>query len=144
MGCRTESKMIGEREYSVTQWPATRSMLFKMKLIKTFGATLAIIVGQSSDSKNKPNDDAKALSKGLSVLFETNSPEDVVTLMKDSIIGVACNGTKITSSSFDELFSGDDLLEVYKVFIFILQVNYSNLMKGQLGDRLLTKLKESL
>ena len=149
MACNTETKEIGEREYSVTQWPADKSMLMKFRLAKAFGASLASIMGSSSQTpskgkKNSYQDDAKALSEGLSTLFKSNSPEELVALMKNCVVGVVCDGKRITDSSFNELFSGDDLMEVYKVFIFVLQVNYSNLFKGQLADRFLAKMKENL
>lgn len=149
MACKTESKQIGDHEYSVTQWPAEKSMLMKFRLAKAFGASLATIMGTASQTpskgkKNTDQDDAKALSEGLSTLFQNNSPEELVALMKNCVVGVACDGKRITETSFNELFSGDDLLEVYKVFIFVLQVNYANLFKGQLADRFLAKMKENL
>lgn len=148
MTCKTETKQIGDHEYSVTQWPAEKSMLMKFRLAKAFGASLATLMGNSPQTtKNKKSteqDEALALSEGLSVLFQSNSPEELVALMKNCVVGVACDGKRITESSFNELFSGDDLLEVYKVFVFVLQVNYANLFKGQLADRFLAKMKESL
>lgn len=148
MACKTETKQIGDHEYSVTQWPAEKSMLMKFRLAKAFGASLATLMGNSPQTaKNKKpteQDEALALSEGLSVLFQSNSPEELVALMKNCVVGVACDGKRITESSFNELFSGDELLEVYKVFVFVLQVNYSNLFKGQLADRFLAKMKENL
>lgn len=146
MACNTETKQIGDHEYSVTQWPADKSMLMKFRLAKAFGASIASLMGSSpsKDKKNTEQEEAKALSEGLSTLFRSNSPEELVALMKNCVVGVACDGKRITESSFNELFSGDDLLEVYKVFVFVLQVNYSNLFKGQLADRFLAKMKENL
>lgn len=147
MSCNTETKEIGDREYSVTQWPADKSMLMKFKLAKTFGASLATLMGASTGSKNKSDNDkeeAKAFSEGISILFQNNSPEELVALMKKCVVGTACDGKRITDSSFNELFSGDDLMEVYKVFVFVLQVNYSNLFKGQLAERFLAKMKGNL
>ena len=136
MACKTETKQIGDHEYSVTQWPAEKSMLMKFRIVKAFGASLATLIGTASqtfseDDKDTDQGEAKALSEGLSILFQSNSPEELVTLMKNSVVGVACDGKRITETSFNELFSGDSLLEVYKVFIFVLQVNYINLFKGQ-------------
>lgn len=148
MGCKTETKQIGDHEYSVTQWSAEKSMLMKFRLAKAFGASLVTLMGNSSKvtkGKNVSEEDgAMALSEGLSTLFQNNSPEELVSLMKNCVIGVACDGKRITDTSFNELFSGDELAEVYKVFIFVLQVNYSNLFKGQLADRFLTKVNQSL
>jgi hypothetical protein len=148
MACKTESKQIGDHEYSVTQWPADKSMLMKFRLAKAFGASLVTLMGNSpqgsKDKKVTEQDEALALSEGLSTLFQTNSPEELVALMKNCVIGTACDGKRITDTSFNELFSGDELLEVYKVFVFVLQVNYSNLFKGQLADRFLAKMNQNL
>ena len=147
MACRTETKQIGEREYSVTQWPATKSMLMKLKLVKAFGVSLTKLVSSTSNQtkgKKSEENEIAALSEGLSALFESNSPEELVALMKQCIEGVACDGKRITLTSIDEVFSPDDLMELYKVFIFVIQVNYGNFLKGQWADNLLAKMKENL
>ena len=145
MACETKTQQIGDHEYSVTQWPATKSLTMKFRLTKAFGASLAILAASKSTSKkDKSSNDIRSLSEGFTQLFENTSPDELVSLMKECVVGVACDGTKITSTSFDELFSGDDLLEVYKVFMFVLKVNYANLMNGQLADRLLAGLKGTL
>lgn len=147
MSCKTESKTIGEHEFSVTQWPAEKSLIMKFRLTKVFGASLASFASLVKDTKEKNSSvekQAKVLSDSLSILFKDNSPQEIVALLKDCVISVGCDGTKITPAKFDELFSGDDLLLVYQVFIFVLQVNYSGFMKGQLAERLLAKMKESL
>lgn len=141
MSCETETTTIGEHEYSVTQWPAKRAILTKFKLVKAFGAALTIIAGQASGEESG---DAKALSDGLSTIFEHSSPDELLSLMTECVVGVACNGKRITESTFDELFSGDNLMDSYKVFIFVLRVNYGNLMKGQLAKSFLAKMKEKM
>lgn len=138
MACNTETKQIGDHEYSVTQWPATKSMLLKFKLAKAFGASLAALASQSE------TDEAEVLSDSLSTLFQNNSPEDLVNLMKECVIGAARDGKRIVESSFDELFSGDNLLEVYQIFVFVIKVNYGNLMTGQLASNLLAKTNLNL
>jgi len=139
MACKTETKEIGDHEYSVTQWSAEKAMIMKFRLTKTFGASLASILNMEGEDK-----EAEALSKCLSTLFKDNSPEEIVSLIKECVLKVGCDGTRITETTFNELFSGDDLLEVYKVFIFVIQVNYGNLLRGQLADRFLAKVKENL
>lgn len=139
MTCKTETKTIGERDYSVTQWPAEKSMLMKFRLTEILGPSLAQLAKLKDPSKDI--DEFKVFSSALSELFKTNKPQDVVDMIKDTVIGVAVDSTKMTNSKFDELFSGDDLIECYKVFLFVLKVNYSNLFKGQLVDNLLAKLQ---
>lgn len=134
MACKTETKQIGDHEYSVTQWPVEKSMLMKFRLIRSFGTALTSLVITSE------NDETQALSKALDSIFNASTPEDLVALVKSCVLGVACDGTKITESSFTQLFSGDDMMDVYTLFIFVIKVNYSNLFKGQLADRFLAKV----
>ena len=147
MSCKTETKVIGDNEFSVTQWPADKAILMKMKLGKTFGASIGKIAAMALEStKNKVSDSeqAKALSEGISILFDSNSPEEIMNLIKSSVIGVACDGTKITETTFNQIFSGDDLMDVYKVFMFVIKVNYGNLLKGQKAESLLARVQGSL
>lgn len=148
MSCNTESTQIGDREYSATQWPAEKSLLMKFKLVKMFAAPLTLLIdGINLDSDPKAEakeDEAGAISKSLVLMFENSDPEDVVAIIKDVVIGTAVGDTKITHAKFNSLFSGDDLLEAYKVFIFVLKVNYSNLFKGQLAGNLLAKVTGNL
>lgn len=137
MACNTETKQINDKEYSVTQWPAEKSILMKFKLAKVFGASLTLLV-------NEEKGDVENFSSAISSLFSNTEPEELVSILKSCVVGVACDGRKITDTSFNELFSGDNLMEVYQVFLFVLQVNYSNLFKGQLVDRLLAKVKSNL
>ena len=144
MSCKTESKEINGHTYSVTQWPPERSILTKFKLTKMLGPAIAKIAGISKAIGGEDKDDVNTLAEGITELFVSTSPEEMLELLKTSVVGVARDGTKITESSFTEIFSGDDLTDVYKVFIFVLQVNYSNLLKGQLADRLLAQVEEKL
>lgn len=145
MACQTETKEISDREFSVTQWPADKSILMKMRLAKTFGASLAAIIGNSQGGdKSSDSDDAKALSQGLAMLFQANTPEEVTSLIKESVVGVAMDGTKITESRFNEVFSGDSLMDVYKVFMFVIKVNYGNLLTGQRVEGFLAKVQGSI
>jgi len=147
MSCKTETTQIGDHEFSVTQWPADKSILMKMKLAKTFGASIGLIASvalESTKKKISEAEEAKALSEGISSLFESNSPEEVTNLIKSCVVGVACDGTKITETTFNQIFSGDDIMDVYKVFMFVIKVNYGNLLKGQKAEALLAKVQGSL
>lgn len=134
MSCKTETKEINDHEYSVTQWPAEKAMLNKMKLIKCFGASFALIAAG--------NDDVKVLSDAVAVTFNTSSPEEIVSLIKNCVVGVSRDSKKITETSFTELFSGDDLADIYSVFFFVISVNYSNLFKGRFGETILARVSK--
>lgn len=136
MACRTETKVINDHEYSVTQWPVDRSLLTKMRLIKFFGPSLSQLLSLQDKEAGLKVD---VVEKMMTLLFASTTPEDVVDLIKDSVIGVARDGTKITDTSYVEHFSGDEMADVYKIFFFVLKVNYANLLKGQLVGDLLAK-----
>ena len=133
MACKTETKTIGEHDYSVTQWNATKAIITKMKLIKCFGPAMGSLVVENSNDIDIGNAFAK--------LFSNYNPEEMVELFKECIIGVSCDGTFITGSKFEELYSGDNLLDAYKVFMFVVKTNYASLMKSKGVGRLLSKLK---
>jgi hypothetical protein len=133
MACKTESMYIGEREFSATQWNAEKSLLMKFKLLNIFGASLASMVTGSND--------ADSLSKGLESLFDNSSPEKILEIIKETIMGVAVDGKRMTATSFNEVFDTENLMDVYKVFIFVLKVNYGNFLKGRLGGELLNKVE---
>ena len=147
MACNTETTEIGDHEFSVTQWPAEKAILMKMKLAKTFGSSIGKIASMAlKSSKDKANEgeEAEAFSQAIAMLFESNSPEEVTALIKTAVIGVACDGTRITETSFNQTFSGDNLMDVYKVFMFVVKVNYGNLLKGQKAEALLARVQGTL
>lgn len=133
MAVKTETKQIGENEFTVTQWSAEKAFLNKLKLAKIFGASLSKLI--EFESKDK----SQALSEALNDLF-SNSDEDVIfNVIKDCIYGVGCNGEKLSASNFNIIFTTDNLLDIYKVFAFVLQVNYANLFKGWNLEEVLAK-----
>lgn len=150
MTCRTETKTIDNVEYSVRQWPAEKAMVNKFKLIKILGAPLASIANVLGDSDTNDgslsDNEVSSISGAIEQLFANSSPEDLVSFIKECIVsnvfaGEGANATRITETSFNDMFAGDDLSKVYKVFIFVIKVNYSNLVKGQGVENLLAKLQ---
>lgn len=147
MATKTETTTINDIEFSVTQWPAEKAIVTKLRLMKILGASVAALASLSKADSD--SDNAEALAKGLESVFNNTEPEQVFKLIHSCVIGTRYemfDGAKgiLDDSKFTELFSGDDLLNVYKLFIFVMKVNYGNLMKGQLVDKLLAKMKVDL
>ena len=147
MATKTETTTINDIEFSVTQWPAEKAIVTKLRLMKILGASVAALASLSKADSD--SDNAEALAKGLESVFNNTKPEQVFKLIHSCVIGTQYkmfNGAKgiLDDSKFTKLFSGDDLLNVYKLFIFVMKVNYGNLMKGQLVDKLLAKMKVDL
>ena len=132
MACNTEESEIGGKRYVVTQWPASKAMLMKMRLSKMFGASFALM----TTSEN--------ISEAIATIFKDNDPEDVVKLIEDTVMSCRCDGEVMTDALYEQTFSGDDLMNAYKVFFFILKVNFSALFKGQKAEAILSKMKAEL
>lgn len=146
MACRTESKTIGDIEYSVTQYPVEKALLMKLKITKALGSPIATMFANGASEKEGESDkrDALAIGKGLDELFQISSPEQLTALVKECVIGVSRDGTRITETSFNELFGADDIGNLYKITAFVIQVNYGNLFKGQSVNNLLAKVTDKL
>lgn len=147
MATRIESKEINEREYTVRQWSAEKSMLMKFKLIRALGSSFSVLIEKEVSS------DEEKLSKAVSVLFDNNSPEELVSLIKSCIISGQISvkeldeekAQTLTDVKFKQLFSGgDNLTEIYQLFAFILKVNYENFFKGLKGSGLIPNAVENL
>jgi hypothetical protein len=133
MPCKTETKNIEGHDYSVTQWPAHTAMINKFKLIKMFGPAFLKFAPLMGSTIDTDSDEAmRAMSSSLNLLFENGSPEEIASLIESCIIGASRDGLRIDSSGYMQHFSGDGLSSIYKVFMFVVQVNYSDLMPGSL------------
>lgn len=146
MAVKTESKLIGEATYYCTQWSAQKAMLMKFKLAKSFGASIAILASLVKEEKDEIG---KEISEGLNSLFEANSPEALVLIIKECVRGVGvekdgAEAIKISDANFDMIFDTDELMDIYKVFFFVIGTNYSNLLKSQKFEGILAKTKTML
>lgn len=130
MALRSETREIGGRSYYCMQLTARKAMLLKARLAKTFGSSLSEIIpamGQSDDAQ------AKAALNAIGTLFEANSESDIIDLIVDVVCMANVDKQLMDGNKFDEVFS-ENLLDAYKVFLFVVEVNFGNLFKGQLAN----------
>lgn len=140
MSCRTETIEIGERTYSVTQWPAATALKMQLRLMKAFGPGLAALLNvEVAKAGGIPVDE---LSSAIAKLFESNSVDAMVELLTECIYSAAVNGERINAATFAEIFSGDALGDSYRVFFFVVKVNFGNLIKSQKLKSVLDGLQE--
>lgn len=157
MPCKTETQQIGDYEFSVTQWTPDKALLMKMRLMKVIGPSFAKLIEliKEKDAETEGDIDASILantvSESIHILFENGSPEEVSALIKECILGTAVHGhpeikdgQRITDSTFNQLFSGDDFYRIYQVFFFVVKVNYLGFIKGQYAGRVLAKFKDRM
>ena len=144
MSTKIEDKVINGVTYTVTQWPAETAILNKIRLAAMFGPTIAE-VAVAALKKDGDTEEAVAgsLSNGIGLLFRGNSPADVLAIIKDFICEFSMkDGSKIMS--INNAFGPNEQASIYQLFFFVLQVNYADLIPGQLVDRLLAKVQVSL
>lgn len=130
MACETFNQEIDGVEYSVTQWPADKAFMMKFKLLKIFGPALAQLA-------NDKIDDSAKISGALTEIFKTAEPKDVLEIIKECVLSASVDGERITSAFFTETYNGERMMEAYKVFVFVIRTNYSNLFSGKFAETLL-------
>ena len=143
MGCKEETKIIDGKSFYCRQWSAEKALLMKLKLIKAFGAPLAeligVFLGSGIDFKKDLSkiDVAEipmaGISKVLNDLLTQNEPEVLLALMKEVVESATCDKERITVANFEKIF-GDSLSIFYKVFLFVLMVNFKDFLGGKLGQ----------
>ena len=134
MACERESEMIGEHEYTCIQWPAETALRFKFRIGKILGS------GLEGVNFEDPNGTMQALGN----ILANAEPDVLVELMRDVACSTFRDGSQIKAPHFNEYFSGSDLPILYKVFFFVLRVNYKDFFKGQVLEGLLAKAEAKL
>lgn len=149
MACETLDEEINGIQYVTTQWPATKAVMMKLKLISVFGdALFEIAQGISGTERGARKDRAQmdAFQKAINTLFKSSSPEDITNLLKEILASghTKRDGVRITEKSFDEIFNDAGMKEMYMGCLFVIKSNYADFFKGQKAGELLAKVEENL
>ena len=147
MACETFEETINGALYVTTQWPATKQMLMKMKLMSVFGSSLVQLVqGIGTKGKDKDETQLAAFEKAVNGLFEKTSPEKLVETIKGVLTSGSTKreGKRITPETFDEIYNDAGLGEMYRACLFVVKSNYADFFKGQKAGEFLAKVEEKL
>jgi hypothetical protein len=141
MGRSTDTIVLGEKTYSVTQLPAMRAMRLQARLLAVFGPALSQLVAGLKDVKSLARMDvsliAPALGGAVESLMKRLTPEEAEALVRELLIGatvtVRVDGKPDRQAELlklvDEEFRGR-LLDLYALLGFALQVNYADFIEG--------------
>jgi len=124
---KTEQFTVGEHEYAVTQWNATKAMIMKLKLGKYLGS-LAEDVTQNSGNM------ANTMLANIKKILNTVNIEEFVGFIREVACSAARDGSRMSPARFDEYFSGE-LMEAYEVAFKVLEVNYKDFLASVLSLR---------
>ena len=118
---------VGERDYTVTTFPAFKGLSYLQKLMKVFGPSLGEIMSNVAadgevDLENFSIED-EALSKAISLLTENLDKSNVAQLAQEMIKeAVTINGQTVR---FDQEFSAN-YGALIKLLTAIIRENYSS------------------
>jgi hypothetical protein len=126
MACRQETLVIDEDTYLVFQLPPSEALPLKFTLAKMIGPSLSNIIEVIENAGDDETEVGKAIINGITKVFETSDPEEVTNLIKKVVSRVRKNGKHVI---FDEDFQ-DDFKTLYRIFFWVLQVNFGNFFEG--------------
>lgn len=144
----TKEKEINGSRYTVTQLPARRALKLQYKLLKVFGAGLALIftpsVGKEADGKTSLsiNFNGDDVSKSLMLMMSNLDDNSFEALVLELLQGVRKDGVELTAPVIDFEFAGDSVT-IFKVIWFVLEVNFSDFF-GERGSGTLFRAQEPL
>lgn len=140
MGARTESRKIGETEYTVTQMPPSQSVPLQIELMAVALPVLGPLLKQANGSESAMADALNALGTTLA----TSMPGDKFLKLAQRLV---CNDLVRTENGpviFEQQFIGDDGMDLYLLIGFVLEVNYAKFFTASGLGRLGQMAKASL
>lgn len=113
MACKEVTKEIGGKQVFCRQWPASKAMVMKAKLIKMGGMDIIPFVEGRADLVS------------MVQLERKSNPEELVNLVKEFVCSVRVDGKELNLALFDMEYSGK-LWEIVEVFTFACEVNFKD------------------
>ena len=145
-----KKKEIDGMKFGVTPFMAGEALRLQSQLLKLFGPSFGAAIG--AFKKGTTDIDGDALANALMFLFNQFSDEEVLfnlikRMMKNVVVEFTDDNGLVVLFDFAEsyesrltiVFQGK-LLTIYKVILFVLEVNYPDFfdkVKGFFGDRTL-------
>lgn len=142
MAVNEDSKTINGRQYYVVQMPPTTALLVQLRLVKILGGAVGALAPALSSKSGLDGAGRSAVMAGaVGALFANSTEEEVFGLMRDVVQTAKVDGERIL---MDKHFQGQYLADVYKVFFWVLGVNFASFF-GEGGlDGLLDSFKAQL
>lgn len=120
MACVEDRKEINGREYYVVQMPPDKAIPIQLKLVKIFGGSVGMLGGAMRGDFAQQ---AEALSRAMTELFKNASEQEIFALLKEVTETAKVDGERV---QFSTTFAGEHMADCYKVFFWVLGVNFSS------------------
>lgn len=152
----TKHKEIDGIAISVTQWPARKAFKYKRKLGKIFAPAIGELGAAINPDdikklkKGKPKkDDVSFLEKdfdfskvgnAFTMLFDSITEDEIDTIFVWMFSGVRIKDKELTLDEIDVTFAGE-MMTIYKVFGFVLEVNFGSFLGKSGIGKLLSRIQ---
>lgn len=135
MGIESKERTIDGVQYTVTQFPARKGLKLKFRLARLLAPSLGPLFG-SVDKVNLKNAaallnskiDPAMVGKAFGMLFASSDPDQLLNLVMTLLCDTRREGLEIDDALFDREFAAN-YGHLYSVLSFVLDVNYSNLLR---------------
>lgn len=121
---KTEKTNIGDHEYSVRQWDATKAMMMQLKTAKYLGKAISVFAAGGDVTGN--------LLGHIDEILDGVDEEKFIGFVKSVVCDAIRDGERMVLARFDEYFQGD-VMDAYKVFAFVLKVNFADFLGSVLS-----------
>jgi hypothetical protein len=142
MGIQAHDKRIDDFAINVTQFDGRYAFKLKMRLLKLIAPIASGTIGgigggnlaNLKDVMNASFDFSK-IGSSIETLFTSLSEDQAYDLIIAILRTTRINGKEVSKEdAFNDIFSGN-LSLMYKVILFVLEVNYKDLFKmGSIGN----------
>lgn len=140
MATRDETRTINGRTYYAVQLPPDKALVLQLRLIKILGGAFGQLAPNLVGS-DKANNSVRgaALAGAVGALFANATELEVFGLIREFVTSAKVDGRRI--DDINKEFQGEYLADIYKVFFWLVGLNYASFF-GEGGlDGLLTKFQ---
>ena len=129
MACKFETREIRGKPVYVMQWPATKAMAMQIEMLRLMDdECIGFVLGDWNFGN-------------LLYVFKNVERSLFMSFVKECIASARVSGVEINESSFDVEFSGD-LMFIYSLFSFVLEVNFKDFFVEGLAQMDALKVKK--
>jgi len=142
MAVKDEQREINGRQFYVVQMAPATAILLQLRLTKILGGAIgALAPALSSSAKLDGAGRTAAMAGAIGALFQNSSEEEVFGLIRDVVQTAKVDGERV---QMDKHFQGEYLADVYKVFFWVLGVNFDSFFGAGGLNGLLDKFKAGM
>lgn len=125
---KKEEKVFNKKKFTLVKLPASESILLKFELINLFGPAIGSLISLFKDSSNDSEIDLTLLGEAIGSAFTGINPKRAHEMLTQICEYCFVDGKK---QPFDYMFVDSPMTDIYKVFGWVLEVNFSDFFGGK-------------